>query len=172
MLTRLKDLQLAMVVAKLYDSEVQMPDSFKQLLYEEILGYDFLLFIFCMCIAYITKLYLFVIRCDADGSNHDIARAHPDPFLRSMALWLLKDYSGSLATLLISRGGHLHSAYEESATASVSATGVPQADPNVFNFYVYLRTHPLLVRQFVATQVHILFSTFFLLIFIFKSNPI
>lgn len=114
-------------------------------------------------------MILIISSCDADGSNQDIARAHPDPFLRSMALWLLKDYSGSLATLLISRGGHLHSAYEESATASVSATGVPQADPNVFNFYVYLRTHPLLVRQFVATQVYIIFQVSLFIYFIYES---
>lgn len=25
------------------------------------------------------------------------------------------------------------------------------ANPNVFNFYVYLRTHPLLIRQYLAT---------------------
>lgn len=37
-LTRLKDLQLAMVVARLYDADSQMPESFKVLLYDEILG--------------------------------------------------------------------------------------------------------------------------------------
>lgn len=96
-------------------------------------------------------------RCDDDGSNADSARAHPDPFLRSMALWLLRDYSGSLGTLLVSRAGQLHPAYEDSSPPNslggISPGGMPQADPNVFNFYVYLRTHPLLVRQFVATQV-------------------
>ena len=25
------------------------------------------------------------------------------------------------------------------------------ANPNVFNFYVYLRTHPLLIRQYIAS---------------------
>lgn len=72
-----------------------------------------------------------------------------------MALWLLKDYSGSLGTLLISRAGHLHQAYEKDSAHALAEnlTESPQADPNVFNFYVYLRTHPLLVRQFVATQV-------------------
>lgn len=84
-----------------------------------------------------------------------------------MALWLLKDYSGSLATLLISRGGHLHPAYEESSSSGcVSATGIPQADPNVFNFYVYLRTHPLLVRQYVATQVFLFYLFIFTVIYV------
>jgi hypothetical protein len=28
---------------------------------------------------------------------------------------------------------------------------VSAANPNVFNFYVYLRTHPLLIRQYIAS---------------------
>lgn len=70
-----------------------------------------------------------------------MTRAHPDPFLRSMALWTLKQHQAALSTLLIGNAGTQHSAHEDDARDS------KEADPNVFNFYVYLRTHPLLVRQ-------------------------
>ncbi|KYM98277.1 DmX-like protein 2 [Cyphomyrmex costatus] len=103
-LNKLNDIQLAMVIARLYENDTSSPNM-RRLLYEEILG------------------------CDKDGQNQDMSRVHPDPFLRSMALWILKDYSGSLNTLLL--------------------TNV--ANPNVFNFYVYLRTHPLLIRQYIAS---------------------
>lgn len=49
----------------------------------------------------------------------------PDPFLCSMALWMLKEFQSSLDILL--------------KTRSMSS--------RVFNFYVFLRNHPLLVRQ-------------------------
>ncbi|KAJ8957603.1 hypothetical protein NQ314_006529 [Rhamnusium bicolor] len=78
------------------------------------------------------------------GENQDLTRAHPDPFLRSMALWLLKDYQASLNTLLIGNAGTQHPAHDDEARET------KEADPNVFNFYVYLRTHPLLVRQHLA----------------------
>lgn len=131
-LTKLEDLQLAMIITRLYEGEHDnTPPSYRKLIYEEILG------------------------CDKNGENQDIERAHPDPFYRSMALWILKDYSGSLATLLQNEVGILHKAYDDddpsllhhgAATHSKIA-----ANPNVFNFYVYLRTHPLLIRQHIAT---------------------
>lgn len=79
------------------------------------------------------------------GENQDLTKAHPDPFLRSMALWHLKDYQASLNTLLIGNAGTQHPAHDEEARET------KEADPNVFNFYVYLRTHPLLVRQHLAS---------------------
>ncbi|KAJ8974411.1 hypothetical protein NQ317_014905 [Molorchus minor] len=82
-------------------------------------------------------LYKEILGCDEN--------AHPDPFLRSMALWLLKDYRESLNTLLIGNAGTQHPAHDEEARET------KEADPNVFNFYVYLRTHPLLVRQHLAS---------------------
>lgn len=39
--------------------------------------------------------------------------AHPDPFLRSMALWLLRDYTGSLNTLLQTNVGTMHPQYSD-----------------------------------------------------------
>ena len=39
--------------------------------------------------------------------------AHPDPFLRSMALWVLRDYTGSLNTLLQTNVGTMHPQYSD-----------------------------------------------------------
>lgn len=126
-LTKLEDLQLAMVIARLYEGEHNpLPPTYKKLLYEEVLG------------------------CDSDGLNEDQDKAHPDPFLRSMSLWILKKHTDSLNTLLTSNVGHLHSAYEDDDPLyknDISHT----TNPNVFNFYVYLRTHPLLIRQHIAS---------------------
>lgn len=135
-LTKLDDLQLALVIARLYEGEHDSaPPTYKKLLYEEILG------------------------CDKNGENQDSDHAHPDPFLRSMSLWILKDYSGSLSTLLQNGVGILHKAYDyedpilhpelHHGGSSHSST---TANPNVFNFYVYLRTHPLIIRQHIATS--------------------
>ncbi|XP_026671186.1 dmX-like protein 2 isoform X3 [Ceratina calcarata] len=121
-LNKLNDLQLAMVIARLYEDDTTSP-NLRRLLYEEILG------------------------CDKDGLNQDMNKAHPDPFLRSMALWILKDHSGSLNTLLLTNVGTLHPQYNDESDKPEGST----ANPNVFNFYVYLRTHPLLIRQYIAS---------------------
>ncbi|XP_035898477.1 dmX-like protein 2 isoform X2 [Anopheles stephensi] len=131
-LTKLEDLQLALVITRLYEGEHDpTPPSFKKLLYEEVLG------------------------CDKNGENQDLSRAHPDPFLRSMALWILKDYTGSLSTLLDSQIGSMHPLFDDESAALGHAShhdAGHSTNPNVFNFYVYLRTHPLLIRQHIASS--------------------
>uniref|UniRef100_A0A182VT50 RAVE complex protein Rav1 C-terminal domain-containing protein n=1 Tax=Anopheles minimus TaxID=112268 RepID=A0A182VT50_9DIPT len=131
-LTKLEDLQLALVITRLYEGEHDpRPPSFKKLLFEEVLG------------------------CDKNGENQDLSRAHPDPFLRSMALWILKDYTGSLSTLLDSQIGSMHPLFDDESAALGNAShhdAGHSTNPNVFNFYVYLRTHPLLIRQHIASS--------------------
>uniref|UniRef100_A0A336LP03 CSON007414 protein n=1 Tax=Culicoides sonorensis TaxID=179676 RepID=A0A336LP03_CULSO len=127
-LTKLEDLQLALVITRLYEGEhgnMVLP-TYNKLIYQEILG------------------------CDTEGNNQDLDRAHPDPFLRSMMYWILKDYSASLSTLLENNVGHLHPAYEDDDPLFKSDS-THTTNPNVFNFYVYLRTHPLLIRQHIAS---------------------
>ncbi|KAF6211101.1 hypothetical protein GE061_014215 [Apolygus lucorum] len=123
-LNKLEDLQLAMVIARLYEGEMDStPPNLKRLLYEEILG------------------------CDSNGENQDMSKVHPDPFLRSMALWILKDPTGSLNTLLLTNVGSMHAQYQDDDRNENAS-----ANPNVFNFYVYLRTHPLLIRHSLAAS--------------------
>ncbi|KAG8301480.1 DmX-like protein 1 [Homalodisca vitripennis] len=122
-LNKLEDLQLAMVITRLYEGDMDStPPSLKRLLYEEVLG------------------------CDAKGENQSQQQAHPDPFLRSMALWILKEYTGSLNTLLQTNVGNMHPLYQDDKQEGSTA------NPNVFNFYVYLRTHPLVIRQYLAAS--------------------
>lgn len=103
-LDKLNDIQLAMVIARLYEDDTTSPHM-RRLLYEEILG------------------------CDKDGQNQDMNKCHPDPFLRSMALWILKDHSGSLNTLLLTNVGTMHPQYNDESEKPEGATG---------NFYFYL----------------------------------
>ncbi|KAL0821029.1 hypothetical protein ABMA28_005673 [Loxostege sticticalis] len=119
LITRLGDLQLAMVVARLYESDSTLPPSLKKLLMDEILGGE------------------------TETGEIELERAHPDPFVRSMALWELKRHGEALDTLL-SPGGRLHPSREAQKDS--------EPTPSVFNFYVYLRTHPRLKRHNMPTQ--------------------
>ena len=133
---KLDDLQLAMVIARLYEGEItQVTDSYQKLLYKHVLGRD------------------------EQGKNEDPAKAHPDPFLRSIALWINKEYSRSLATLVERDVGEEHPKYVvtdvdvmKSAAPSASKTAAKENNFGVFNFYIYLRTHPLIARHQIATR--------------------
>ena len=111
-ISKLNDLQLALVIVRLYEGDGGL--TFGKLLKEMVLGISSL------------------------GS---IPREpSPDPFLRSMALWMLQDYSGSLETLLV----------------NIKPIDSSQSfDPAIFNFYFYLRSHPLLLkRKFPVKKGH------------------
>jgi len=121
-MNKLEDFQLALIIARLYEGDAE-GSYYHHLLHEHILG------------------------TDAETGRCDLTRAHPDPFLRSMTYWTIKKYQESLNTLLLNNVGSLHSSYREEDLLRPE----PQAtNPNVFNFYIYLRTHPLLIRQNIA----------------------
>ncbi|KAL1420955.1 hypothetical protein MTO96_004323 [Rhipicephalus appendiculatus] len=147
-LSKLEDLQLAMVVVRLYEGDLDsVPEHLRRLLNAEVLGQPE----------------------GAEGTSLELA--NPDPFLRSMALWLLQHYEESLTTLLQTRvGQEHHTIHQETHQLSSSAAGqaanasekasIPSpttaddtADPGVFNFYLYLRTHPLVVRRNLAKSM-------------------
>uniref|UniRef100_A0A8C4Q1M2 RAVE complex protein Rav1 C-terminal domain-containing protein n=1 Tax=Eptatretus burgeri TaxID=7764 RepID=A0A8C4Q1M2_EPTBU len=112
-LERLDDLQLALVVTRLYESEFDSSRMFYSILERRVLGH-----------------HLSETTSNSDhGEWLGEPRRHPDPFLRSIAYWVVKDYSRALETLLEKDG-------EEQ-----------DANPVVFSFYNYLRTHPLLLRR-------------------------
>lgn len=120
---KLDDLQLAMVIARLYDGDINpVPDSLRSILHVHILGRD------------------------RDGNSENLEMAHPDPFLRSMALWTTKEYSESLSTLVDPDIGHLNPHFTKDEALAL-ARRKTEADPSVFNFYIYLRTHPLIARH-------------------------
>uniref|UniRef100_A0A3B4T5F9 Dmx like 1 n=1 Tax=Seriola dumerili TaxID=41447 RepID=A0A3B4T5F9_SERDU len=109
-LEKMQDLQLALVISRLYESEFETASTYKKILQRRVLGQD-------------------------KQVHRGCIPAHQDPFLRSMAHWVLEDYSKALDTLL------------EQPANSNSSSSVSPCNPEVFNFYTYLRTHPLLLRR-------------------------
>lgn len=124
-INKLDDLQLALIIARLYEGDVDINtnSTYRKLLSEHMLG------------------------SDCDSLKFNIEKAHPDPFLRSMTYWILKRHQDSLNTLLLSGVGQCHAAFKEE---DIFKPESQSTNPNVFNFYIYLRTHPLLVRQNLA----------------------
>ncbi|KAK1801253.1 hypothetical protein P4O66_022937 [Electrophorus voltai] len=112
-LEKIQDLQLALVISRLYESEFETSSTYKKILQRYVLGED-----------------------------RQIPM-HQDPFLRSMAYWVLEDYSRALDTLL----------EQPKLDASHQGSTTSPCNPAVFNFYTYLRTHPLLLRRhFVSSD--------------------
>ncbi|XP_012982899.2 dmX-like protein 1 isoform X1 [Melopsittacus undulatus] len=109
-LEKLNDIQLALVISRLYESEFEVSSTYKSVLQKRILG--------SVC-----------------PGKESLENMHCDPFLRSMAYWILEDYSKALDTLI------KHSVEDGGKSGSSSC------NPAVFNFYNYLRTHPLLLRR-------------------------
>ncbi|KAJ7424473.1 Dmx like 1 [Pitangus sulphuratus] len=110
-LEKLHDIQLALVISRLYESEFEVSTTYKSVLQKRVLG----------------------VFTGKESSGN----IHCDPFLRSMAYWILEDYSKALDTLI------KHSVEDEGGEGDGSST----CNPAVFNFYNYLRTHPLLLRR-------------------------
>uniref|UniRef100_A0A3Q4IG57 Dmx-like 2 n=1 Tax=Neolamprologus brichardi TaxID=32507 RepID=A0A3Q4IG57_NEOBR len=117
LLEKMEDLQLAMIVARLYEADFENSSTCQGLLYEKVLG------------------------CNRDGSGYHCSRLHPDPFLRSIAYWIMKDYTQALDTLL----ERIPKEDDENPDVMVKA-----CNPVVFSFYNYLRTHPLIIRRHFA----------------------
>ncbi|KAM6954473.1 dmX-like protein 1 [Aplochiton taeniatus] len=118
---KMQDLQLALVLSRLYESEFESASTYKRILQRHVLGQD------------------------------KQMAPHQDPFLRSLAYWTLESYSRALDTLLEQPAGHAHS--EATLTGATPHPGTPstsQCNPEVFNFYIYLRAHPLLLRRHFA----------------------
>ncbi|XP_055154736.1 dmX-like protein 1 isoform X5 [Symphalangus syndactylus] len=112
-LEKLNDIQLALVIARLYESEFDTSAAYKSILRKNVLGID----------SAVSEL------CSLNINMHH------DPFLRSMAYWILEDYSGALETLI------------KQPIRENDDQVLPACNPTVFNFYNYLRTHPLLLRR-------------------------
>ncbi|KAM9408900.1 dmX-like protein 2 isoform 2-T2 [Pholidichthys leucotaenia] len=117
LMEKMEDLQLAMIVARLYEADFENSSTCQGLLHEKVLG------------------------CNRDGSGYHCSKLHPDPFLRSIAYWIMKDYTKALDTLL----ERIPKEDDENPDAMVKS-----CNPVVFSFYNYLRTHPLIIRRHFA----------------------
>uniref|UniRef100_A0AAY4EI42 RAVE complex protein Rav1 C-terminal domain-containing protein n=1 Tax=Denticeps clupeoides TaxID=299321 RepID=A0AAY4EI42_9TELE len=116
-LEKMEDIQLAMIVARLYEADYESSSTCQGVLYEKVLG------------------------CKRDGSGFNCTKLHPDPFLRSISYWIMKDYTRALDTLL----EQIPKDEDENPTVMVKS-----CNPVVFSFYNYLRTHPLIIRRHFA----------------------
>ena len=130
-LRRLNDFQLAMVILKIYESDQETLNGYLcDLLCNEILGMD-------SSVAKNIQLNSPTETGSGYGSPHSHKPSH-DPFQRSMAYWLIKNYSKSAATLL-------DEANKDSFSIHGGFTGCSLSD--IFNLYWFLRKHPLVTRQ-------------------------
>nr|XP_014347443.1 PREDICTED: dmX-like protein 2 isoform X3 [Latimeria chalumnae] len=113
-LEKMEDIQLAMVISRLYEADYESSSTCKSILYEKVLG------------------------CDKTGTSFTCNKMHPDLFLRSIAYWIMKDYTRALDTLLE------QTPKEDDESPELI---IKSCNPIVFSFYNYLRTHPLLIRR-------------------------
>ncbi|KAK6760766.1 hypothetical protein RB195_022003 [Necator americanus] len=114
------DLQLAMVVLRLYESDFDAQQTvLKEMLCREVLGQSVEEFE--------------QMRGNVDDDSSLSPDANRDPFIRSMTYWLLKDYSRAAHTLV-------QEAHRDRASLRTNLS-------DIFNFYSFLRRHPLVVRQ-------------------------
>lgn len=67
----------------------------------------------CVIISKFLNIIQEILGCDSNGEKPRMVMAHPDPFLRSMALWVLRDYTSSLNTLLQTNVGTMHPQYSD-----------------------------------------------------------
>lgn len=103
---KLKDLQLASVIVRLYDPE-KSSSAYADFLRKHVIG---------------------------DGRKGGHTQA--DPFLRSMAYWHLGSYEDALKTLLADGEDSGKNGRDEQINIT-----------DIYNFYNFLRTHPLIMRQ-------------------------
>lgn len=113
-LRRLHDVQLALVIARLHEGG-EGKRVYQHILKEEILGIP-----------------------SGISQNTIQLTPSPDPFLRSMAHWLLGNYRESLETLILPPVAH------DSCEELIK---LAQPDPEVFHLYFYLRNHPILLKR-------------------------
>ncbi|KAI6235649.1 hypothetical protein M3Y95_00074000 [Aphelenchoides besseyi] len=125
-LMRMKDLQLAMVVLRLY-----VTDHDKQVaLMEELL---------CKQVFGSTAAEVHEIgKKEKDCALSLLPDASRNPFERSMALWMSKEYLMAAETLV-------DEAAREHVSSTIS-TNEPSL-PDIFSFYAFLRRNPLVMRQ-------------------------
>lgn len=191
-INNLNDIQLAIVLIRLYDNDANLPGNLKKLLFTEILGSKRPTEQPATPTAASSapqqhpgfaagnprnSLDRRMSNANSVLYNYDPKRAHQDPFLRSMAFWKLGDYLSAVHTLLESDVGQLrHRSSLGQATVvnlnlgsrrnSDSVNGAQsdhlsgQLSPNsreargnvsvsasVFNFYLFLKDQPLVVKH-------------------------
>jgi DmX-like protein len=141
-LRNLHDLQLAMVIVRLYETNFdELTSHLNKILSTEVLGFS---------------LVNDQLNGKAFGtlSQHiDYNKASKDPFLRSMANWFNKDYKQSLYTLYeIDNNNSNEETMNISSNIKSHFSGISDNKrddsmiSHVFNFYTFLKYHPLILK--------------------------
>ena len=144
-LRNLKDIQLALVIVRLYETNFDDLNSYlKTILSVEVLGYTL--------VAEQSPANSDIKKSSSFGTLSKLPEARyvsPDPFLRSMAYWFIKDYKQSLFTLYdIDIGNSKKYKSIDSALSHFGTLGNTKDSiiAHVFNFYTFLKHHPLILR--------------------------
>jgi hypothetical protein len=154
----MKDLQLALVIVRLYESDFDKLQLYiKQILFAEVLGYDF--------VPDVVASVHGMKKLDSFGTlskNPNPDQVSLDPFLRSMSYWFVKDYKSALSTLYnidigissTKKKKKINDPYLDASLTGLSHYSSMGNHSNkdsmishVFNFYTFLKHHPLLLRQ-------------------------
>lgn len=145
-LRNLHDIQLALVLVRLYcESDFELLNSLiKFILSVEVLGY---------------KQVQLPTSKDVNSFgqlSHLVEAKHvsKDPFLRSMSYWFLKDYKKALYTLYDTDIYQIDQLTSTTGLSHYSSLGNTKDSmiSHVFNFYTYLKRHPLVLRQQLSDQ--------------------
>lgn len=114
-MTKLNDVQLALVVVRLHDEDEfgLISENHVRILQDYVID---------------------PVDETTTNSDGDPMATICDPFLQSISHWILKEYPQSLQTLLDEDREH-----------------DTVAKPSIFNFYDFLRSHPIVVRQVQAS---------------------
>lgn len=109
---QLNDIQLAIVISRMYEGDTERGPTVRYLLNRYMLG-----------------------RSSDLQPTMKAERPSSDVFLKSIALWMLKEYPAALDTLV-----------EGDRQPGQDAVDVLKS-PAVYNFYLYLRKHPFVLRR-------------------------
>ncbi|XP_032824724.2 dmX-like protein 2 [Petromyzon marinus] len=150
-LEKLNDIQLALVVARLQESNTDAPATYRSILGCRVLGRNELSGADAAATPELAEL---TRACEL--------RKDRDPFLRSIACWVKSDYPGALDALLEQpdsacdadedggSGGSDGSGGSGGSGGGSASPGL--CSPGVFNFYNFLRGHPLIVRHHMLSH--------------------
>ncbi len=145
----LKDLQLAIVIVRLYETDVEHAQTIiSAIMATENLGYS-------MTNADSNRLYSLEHKSanvrDYLSQQPDKQKCCSDPFQRSISYWLINDYKQALHTLYDIDFVNI---FDRAARAEInkldSSSGRQHFESSisqVFNFYTFLKNHPLVIRQ-------------------------
>ncbi|CAK5007291.1 unnamed protein product [Meloidogyne enterolobii] len=141
-LARIHDLQLAIVILRLYEVETEAQfELLSELLCKEVLGCE------------VEHFRQLIKNYESKKTVEPITfpNARGDPFERSMSLWIMNEYVFSVETFLEEANDPKRIKDREIKMERTNSDDTLRhfepSFPDIFNFYSFLRRHPLVIRQ-------------------------